>query len=123
MVGAGGSLPAGSASALPIPGGSLPAGLLPGGGAAVAPAALPVAGATAPGASAGGNPLVPGLMPGMGGGLGRPGGARRALAEDGYDSSDPDEPWAVAKGVSPVIAPDSDGVKHDPGPNVIGYRG
>ncbi|AGZ46000.1 hypothetical protein [Actinoplanes friuliensis] len=36
---------------------------------------------------------------------------------------DPDNPWQVAEGVNPVIAPAPDTARHDPGPNVIGWRG
>ncbi|GID96504.1 hypothetical protein Adi01nite_59160 [Amorphoplanes digitatis] len=37
---------------------------------------------------------------------------------------DPDSPWQVAAGVDPVIAPAPENdVRHDPGPNVIGWRG
>ncbi|WP_433297888.1 hypothetical protein ACQP2F_42095 [Actinoplanes sp. CA-030573] len=58
--------------------------------------------------------------PGMTGMPGR-GGRRAGGSEDEYDF-DPDNPWEVAEGVDPVIAPSSDNPRHDPGPNVIGWR-
>ncbi|PRY28214.1 hypothetical protein [Pseudosporangium ferrugineum] len=48
-------------------------------------------------------------------------GNRRA-GDNGADH-DPDNPWQVAEGVDPVIAPDLHEATHDPGPNVIGWRG
>jgi hypothetical protein len=36
---------------------------------------------------------------------------------------DPDSPWEVAEGVDPVIARSELIPSHDPGPNVIGWRG
>jgi hypothetical protein len=35
---------------------------------------------------------------------------------------DPDDPWATAEGVSPVIEPSLHEPLHDPGPGVIGWR-
>jgi hypothetical protein len=58
-------------------------------------------------------------LPGAPGGLY---GTRRVPAEDDYGSYHPDQPWAVAQGVSPVIVPAGDNARHDPGPNVIGYN-
>jgi hypothetical protein len=53
---------------------------------------------------------------------GMPGrGGRRGQSEDELDF-DPDNPWEVAEGVEPVIAPSTDNPRHDPGPNVIGWR-
>jgi len=58
-------------------------------------------------------------LPGM---PGSAGGGRRA--GDGENPPfDPDNPWGVAEGVDPVIAPGSDTARHDPGPNVIGRHG
>ncbi|MEU7902787.1 hypothetical protein [Actinoplanes sp. NPDC049118] len=53
------------------------------------------------------------------------GGARggRRSGGDGPPPFDPDNPWEVAVGVDPVIAPAPDNARHDPGPNVIGWRG
>ncbi|MFB9358990.1 hypothetical protein ACFFSO_13125, partial [Amorphoplanes nipponensis] len=63
---------------------------------------------------AAGNPGLPGLA----------GGARGdRRARDGEQTYDPDNPWQVAEGVDPVIAPGADTAGHDPGPNVIGWRG
>jgi hypothetical protein len=58
-------------------------------------------------------------MPGM------PGGARggRRAGDGEQPPFDPDNPWGVAEGVDPVIAPGSDTARHDPGPNVIGRHG
>ncbi len=36
---------------------------------------------------------------------------------------DPDNPWAAAEGVAPVIEPSRKRYRHDPGPGVIGWRG
>jgi hypothetical protein len=54
---------------------------------------------------------------------GAPGRAagRRSSENDGH-GFDPDHPWEVAEGVNPVIAPSTDNPRHDPGPNVIGWR-
>jgi hypothetical protein len=51
--------------------------------------------------------------------------SRRAGRLDGDhgDQFDPDNPWEVAEGVEPVITPSDDDPRHDPGPNVIGWRG
>jgi hypothetical protein len=53
------------------------------------------------------------------------GGARggRRAGEGEQPPFDPDNPWGVAQGVSPVIAPGTDTARHDPGPNVIGRHG
>ncbi|WP_433370314.1 hypothetical protein ACQPZX_45300 [Actinoplanes sp. CA-142083] len=48
-------------------------------------------------------------------------GRHRSGEDDGY-GFDPDNPWEVAEGVDPVIAPSTDNPRHDPGPNVIGWR-
>ncbi|HEX5204021.1 MAG TPA: hypothetical protein VFW27_29175 [Actinoplanes sp.] len=50
------------------------------------------------------------------------GGRRQTGNEDGI-GFDPDNPWEVAEGVDPVIAPSTEDPRHDPGPNVIGWRG
>jgi hypothetical protein len=50
-------------------------------------------------------------------------GSRRASGEDDDYGFDPDNPWAVAEGVDPVINPSPDVSRNDPGPNVIGWRG
>ena len=64
---------------------------------------------------------------GRGGAAGPAGmaGGRRAARRDGAmgDHYDPDNPWEVAEGVDPVIAPSDEVPRHDPGPNVIGWRG
>ncbi|MFI7597287.1 hypothetical protein [Actinoplanes sp. NPDC049681] len=49
-------------------------------------------------------------------------GGRRS-GDDGGAGYDPDNPWEVAEGVDPVIAPSRYEANHDPGPNVIGWRG
>ncbi len=56
---------------------------------------------------------------------GTAGGARgrRSSGESEQQTFDPDNPWQVAEGVEPVIAPGQDTARHDPGPNVIGWRG
>ena len=46
---------------------------------------------------------------------------RRGHGDDQLDF-DPDNPWEVAEGVDPVITPSPDNARHDPGPNVIGWR-
>jgi hypothetical protein len=53
------------------------------------------------------------------------GAGRRATRRDGESEQpfDPDNPWAVAEGVDPVIRPSDDNPRHDPGPNVIGWHG
>jgi hypothetical protein len=56
----------------------------------------------------------------MAGAPGRSG--RRERGEDDQMAFDPDNPWEVAEGVDPVIAPSQDNPRHDPGPNVIGRR-
>jgi len=48
-------------------------------------------------------------------------GARRDAAVG--DQFDPDNPWETAEGVDPVIVPSEEIGRHDPGPNVIGWRG
>jgi hypothetical protein len=52
-------------------------------------------------------------------------GSRRVGRRDGESDLpfDPDNPWAVAEGVEPVIRPSDDDPRHDPGPNVIGWHG
>lgn len=62
-----------------------------------------------------------GSATGMAGAPGR--GNRRARGEDDTIGFDPDNPWEVAEGVDPVIAPAPDTARHDPGPNVIGWNG
>jgi hypothetical protein len=58
-----------------------------------------------------------------GGVSGMPGrGGRRGQGDDDEYGFDPDNPWEVAEGVDPVIAPSTDEPRHDPGPNVIGWR-
>jgi hypothetical protein len=57
---------------------------------------------------------------GLTGAAGR--GNRRARGEDDQAGFDPDNPWEVAEGVDPVITPGRDDPRHDPGPNVIGWR-
>jgi hypothetical protein len=49
-------------------------------------------------------------------------GGRRSGARE-QRPFDPDNPWEVAEGVRPVITPGADTARHDPGPNVIGWRG
>ncbi|WP_199510676.1 hypothetical protein [Nucisporomicrobium flavum] len=49
-------------------------------------------------------------------------GARRS-GDGSQPEFDPDNPWQVAEGVDPVIAPSTEEATHDPGPNVIGWRG
>jgi hypothetical protein len=53
------------------------------------------------------------------------GAARRAGGGDADAGRrfDPDNPWEVAAGVDPVITAQPDTARHDPGPNVIGWRG
>ena len=62
---------------------------------------------------------------GAAGSPGVPGGARggRRSASGEQPPFDPDNPWEVAEGVAPVITPAPDNARHDPGPNVIGWRG
>jgi hypothetical protein len=51
-------------------------------------------------------------------------GRRSGRRDDEYDQPfDPDNPWAVAEGVEPVILPSDHNPRHDPGPNVIGWHG
>jgi hypothetical protein len=50
-------------------------------------------------------------------------GHRRGEASPDHQPFDPDNPWEVAEGVDPVIIPPDDNDRHDPGPNVIGWRG
>ncbi|WP_030442508.1 hypothetical protein [Actinoplanes subtropicus] len=53
---------------------------------------------------------------------GMPGRGGRRGQNEGELAFDPDNPWEVAEGVEPVIAPSTDNPWHDPGPNVIGWR-
>jgi hypothetical protein len=50
---------------------------------------------------------------------------RRAARRDAAvgEQFDPDNPWETAEGVDPVIGPPEEIGRHDPGPNVIGWRG
>jgi hypothetical protein len=59
--------------------------------------------------SGGGSPPLP-----LGGGRGRQGEGREGM------TFDPDNPWATAEGVDPVIEPSRQIYHHDPGPGVIG---
>jgi hypothetical protein len=54
-----------------------------------------------------------------------PGGPGRGGRRDEREQRpfDPDNPWEVAQGVRPVIAPGAEHTRHDPGPNVIGWHG
>lgn len=67
------------------------------------------------------------LGAGRGGAAGQPPlgqGNRRGRRKDGADSSiggDADEQWEALDGVTPVIAPDTTVVRHDPGPGVLGF--
>jgi hypothetical protein len=45
----------------------------------------------------------------------------RRVGESGIQP-DPDDPWATAEGVAPVIEPSLREPRHDPGPGVIGWR-
>jgi hypothetical protein len=72
-------------------------------------------GATRPGT---GRPGVTG--PGMGSPMA--GGGRSRGKRDGATSFDPDNPWATAEGVDPVIEPSRHEPRHDPGPGVIGWH-
>ncbi|MEU4237990.1 hypothetical protein [Actinoplanes sp. NPDC026619] len=54
---------------------------------------------------------------------GAPGRNNRRARGDDSQGFDPDNPWAVAEGVDPVILPPDDDPRNDPGPNVIGRRG
>jgi hypothetical protein len=52
--------------------------------------------------------------------------AGRPPARDGRAeaiNADPDNPWATAVGVAPVIEPSRKTYRHDPGPGVIGWQG
>jgi hypothetical protein len=61
---------------------------------------------------------------GRAGGAGTPGrGHRRGEGAPDHRPFDPDNLWEVAEGVDPVIIPADDNDRHDPGPNVIGWRG
>jgi hypothetical protein len=61
---------------------------------------------------------------GRAGAAGMPGrGHRRGEGTSDHQPFDPDNPWEVAEGVDPVIIPPDDNDRHDPGPNVIGWRG
>ena len=51
------------------------------------------------------------------------GGRGRHSDRDDVLEFDPDNPWATAEGVSPVIEPSRRELRHDPGPNVIGWHG
>ncbi|MFC7275605.1 hypothetical protein ACFQS1_16575 [Paractinoplanes rhizophilus] len=68
------------------------------------------------------DPVGPNRNAGVAGGVAGRGGRRSGGDDDGY-GFDPDNPWQVAEGVDPVIAPSTDDPRHDPGPNVIGWRG
>jgi hypothetical protein len=90
-----------------------------------------------PGVRAAAKPKPPSWLPedeprgsaaGRGGATTAPAGmaaGRRPGRRDGDpgDQFDPDNPWKVAGGVDPVITPSDDNPRHDPGPNVIGWRG
>jgi hypothetical protein len=85
----------------------------------------------------GAKPKVPPWLPederrgsagGRGGGATGPAGmasGRRAARRDAAvgEQFDPDNPWETAEGVDPVIGPPEEIGRHDPGPNVIGWRG
>jgi hypothetical protein len=140
-------LSAGQPSAGLVIGGGLPAGL-PGSGARGGRGGLTPFGAGPSrgrsGVPAGGRGGVPGAKPATPSWLpptsGQPArGGARASARSGGPSTmpaiggrrpdeehadgmtfDPDNPWATAKGVSPVIEPSRKQHRHDPGPGVIG---
>jgi hypothetical protein len=115
-------------------GGSTPIGGQPlGGGRAfntgVSPGGQPVAKPATPawlpppqgqpargGTSAGGRAGAPPVMPFAG-------GQRPQEEREDRMSFDPDNPWATAEGVSPVIEPSRKRYRHDPGPGVIGRHG
>jgi hypothetical protein len=48
---------------------------------------------------------------------------RQGFDDDEGMTSDPDNPWAAAVGVDPVIEPPAPCRRHDPGPGVIGWHG
>ncbi len=50
----------------------------------------------------------------------RPADQHRAKGRAGPPEFDPDNPWAVAEGVAPIIEPAPEPRYHDPGPGVIG---
>jgi hypothetical protein len=54
-------------------------------------------------------------------GPGGQGGRQRGQSRSAMEF-DPDNPWATAEGVSPVIEPSLHEPRHDPGPGVIGWR-
>ena len=61
------------------------------------------------------------------GGVGPPmtplaGGRRSPEERSSAMTFDPDNPWATAEGVDPVIAPSERIHRHDPGPGVIGWQ-
>ncbi|GID76413.1 hypothetical protein Ade02nite_50540 [Paractinoplanes deccanensis] len=51
------------------------------------------------------------------------GAPRRARGPEAPVGYEPDNAWQVAEGVAPVIVPDRNDDRHDPGPQVIGRRG
>jgi hypothetical protein len=73
-----------------------------------------------PGQGAAGKPGPSGQMVT---GTGVPGqrGKRQGTGKSAMEF-DPDDPWATAEGVSPVIEPSLHEPLHDPGPGVIGWR-
>jgi len=82
------------------------------------PSWLPPASGQPPrgGARAGARSGGPSAMPAVGG--------RRPHKDHAAGMTfDPDNPWATAEGVAPVIEPSRKRYRHDPGPGVIGWHG
>jgi hypothetical protein len=122
----------------PLPGGRLPSGPLApfGGGKGSAMPSGAVIGGPARGAppGAGRKSVTPSWLPEEPGAGGRPSGTgTNAMIGSGATGSrgggrgdkngkhfDPDNPWATAEGVDPVIEPSRREHRHDPGPGVIG---
>jgi hypothetical protein len=115
----GGGQPRGMPSGAVI-GGRPSAGPTPRGGPAT-PSWLPGGqGSGAPGQRGSGG-VANGAVAGSGGMLGSQQHGKRSDATG--EQFDPDNPWATAEGVAPVIEPSRHEHRHDPGPNVIGWHG
>ena len=90
----------------------------------------------AAGARGTGKPIRPSWLPADEPGSGRNASSQHAMSGNGRRTGerdeesaegkrfDPDNPWQVDEGVAPVINPQPQTGRHDPGPNVIGgFRG
>ncbi|WP_148307882.1 hypothetical protein [Actinoplanes friuliensis] len=75
------------------------------------PSGQPARGGAATGRRSNSSPMLPAT------------GARRPDEDqEGGMTFDPDNPWATAEGVAPVIEPSRKVHRHDPGPGVIGWH-